>query len=274
MYIKDEWQKQRAKLGLIVTINSDYPNMKDKCVFNKFKFSKVYWKLTLNSMFLSAIVFLIVLATSTSYDLLTEFNLVKTTIQIFMIYAVFLNLGTDEYMSNTNNDDNRINWIKLMLQPFNTMKNKLIQNVVNYEYANLKKNIHSTLREWFDKRDCKNDKIGVFIIRLDRLVKKNKNEDVEDGLISLYEDRLYNLYINYKEDKDIYLMDDLNNIIPEFLIEQLGISIYELSKYISDQLDTNMSRSKIKKEIDKYIKYEKKDARDVTEEEIIEDLLG
>lgn len=97
---------------------------------------------------------------------------------------------------------------------------------------------------------------------------------VDDGLISLYEDLLYNLYINYKEDKDIYIMDDLRNIVPDFLVDKLGISIYDLSQYISRQAEINMSRKKIKEEINKNIKDIKRDVRDITEDQIIEELLG
>ncbi|MEG0843018.1 MAG: hypothetical protein RSD22_09805 [Romboutsia sp.] len=277
MYIKDEWQKQRAKKGLIINVDSDYPSIKDKCVFNKFSFSTVYRRLWMNSAFLSLIVFSIVFLTTTSYDLTNPINLVKICVQTLLIYSVFLNLGIDEYVFSSNNDDNKVSFLKIIIQPFNAIKNKLIQRVVNYEYTHLNKNINNTLNEWFGDREAKNDRIGVFIIRLDRLVKKNKNSEVDDGLISLYEDLLYNLYTNYKDDNEIYIMDDLINIVPDFLIDKLGISIYELSQYISRQAESNMSRKKIKEEINKNIKDIKRDTRDirdVTEDQIIEELLG
>lgn len=72
-------------------------------------------------------------------------------------------------------------------------------------------------------------------------------------------------------------MDDLINIVPNFLVDKLGISIYELSQYISRQAESNMSRKKIKEEINKNIKDIKRDTRDIrdiTEDEIIEELLG
>lgn len=219
------------------------------------------------------IVFSVVLLTTTSYDLTNAINFVKICVQTLLIYSVFLNLGIDEYIFSSDNND-KVSFLKIIIQPFNSIKNKLIQRVVNYEYTHLNKNINNTLNEWFTDRDAKNDKIGVFIIRLDRLVKKNKSSEVDDGLISLYEDLLYNLYINYKEDKDIYIMDDLRNIVPDFLVDKLGISIYDLSQYISRQAEINMSRKKIKEEINKNIKDIKRDVRDITEDQIIEELLG
>jgi hypothetical protein len=231
----------------------------------------------MNSAFLSLIVFSIVLLTTTSYDLTNPINFVKIFIQTLIIYSVFLNLGIDEYVFSSNNDNNKVSFLKIIIQPFNAIKNKLIQRVVNYEYTHLNKSINNTLDTWFNNRDAKNDRIGVFIIRLDRLVKKKKNSEVDDGLISLYEDLLYNLYINYKDDNEIYIMDDLINIVPNFLVDKLGISIYELSQYISRQAESNMSRKKIKEEINKNIKDIKRDTRDIrdiTEDEIIEELLG
>lgn len=219
------------------------------------------------------IVFSVVLLTTTSYDLTNAINFVKICVQTLLIYSVFLNLGIDEYIFSSDNND-KVSFLKIIIQPFNSIKNKLIQRVVNYEYTHLNKNINNTLNEWFSNREAKNDKIGVFIIRLDRLVKKNKSSEVDDGLISLYEDLLYNLYINYKEDKDIYIMDDLRNIVPDFLVDKLGISIYDLSQYISRQAEINMSRKKIKEEINKNIKDIKRDVRDITEDQIIEELLG
>lgn len=104
---------------------------------------------------------------------------------------------------------------------------------------------------------------------------RSNNLDVDEGLISLYEDRLYNLYMNYSDDKDIYIMDDLNSIVPDFLLDSLGIKIHKLSSYISNQLDYNMSKNKIKKEIEKNIKdQKKKKVRNVTMEEIIDDLIS
>lgn len=272
--MKDQWQKQRAKKGLIDNSDSDYPCIIDKCVFGKYCFIKIYIKLWLASIFLSLIIFAIVFLTSTSYDLTSWVNIFKIAVQALIIYSIFLNLGLDEYVIDMNGNDSNFNLLKLIIQPFNAIKNKLISNIVNYEYAHLKKNINDTFKKWFEYRSSKIDNIGVFIIRLDRLVRSN-NLDVDEGLISLYEDRLYNLYMNYSDDKDIYIMDDLNSIVPDFLLDSLGIKIHKLSSYISNQLDYNMSKNKIKKEIEKNIKdQKKKKVRNVTMEEIIDDLIS
>lgn len=154
-------------------------------------------------MFLSLIIFSIVFLTATSYDLTNLINAFKIGVQTLIIYSIFMNLGVDEYIMNFNGEDSKTNLLKLIIQPFNSIKKRLIGNIVNYEYAHLKKNINETLKVWLRQRNSKVDNIGVFIIRLDRLV-RNNNSELDEGLISLYEDRLYNLYMNYNEDKDIY----------------------------------------------------------------------
>lgn len=53
-------------------------------------------------------------------------------------------------------------------------------------------------------------------------------------------------------------MDDLKSIAPNFLLDSLGIKMYELASYISNQFNNNMSKSKIKKEIEKILKIKRK----------------
>lgn len=195
MYIKDEWQKQRAKKGLIDNYDSNYPNIMDKCEFGTCCFIRIYKKLRITSMFLSLIIFSIVFLTATSYDLTNLINAFKIGVQTLIIYSIFMNLGVDEYIMDFNGKDSKTNLLKLIIQPFNSIKKRLIGNIVNYENAHLKKNINETLKVWFRQRNSKVDNIGVFIIRLDRLV-RNNNSEVDEGLIYLYEDRLYNLYMN------------------------------------------------------------------------------
>lgn len=275
LYLKDEWQKKRFERGLIKEIESDYPYKKDKCVFNSMEFVKIYRQLRKSSVVLSAIIFVIVLFTSLSYDLTNALNAIKVLLHCFIMYTMFLSLGVDKYALEGSMSTENYSLLKVIIQPFNTIKNKLISKSVNYEYTMLNKKIKETLVNWDKNRDGNNDQVGVFIIRLDRFVRTVLKPDLDKGLISLYEENLYNLYSNYKEDEcTIYIMDDLFNIVPDMLISQLKISIQDLANHVTLQPCKKMSRAKIRREIDKHIKDIKKDARDVTVDEIINDLYG
>lgn len=276
-YIKDEWHIAREEKGLIKSTEVDYPTFKEKCIFGLFKFSTVYKKLWGGSVLLSATLFFpTIIFTVVDYDITNVVTLTKTLISIFLIYLVFCNYDIDDSLDNNAQKFNgKDNILKYIIQSLRKLKDRIIHRAVKYEYTQIAKNIESNLDKWYLERSDSEDKLGTFITRLDILVKKEKINGIDDGIISLYEDKMYDLYVVYNKDKEVHIMDNVRFIVLELLVDKMGIRICDIANHIAKQITKPQSKSKIKREINVKIKdIKKKKTKNITEQEIIARLLG
>ncbi|MPM38267.1 hypothetical protein SDC9_84896 [bioreactor metagenome] len=137
---------------------------------------------------LSAILFFPTIAfTVVDYDITNRVTLIKTSLSIFLIYLVFCNYDIDSSLAdNAKQFNGKDNILKYIIQSLRKIKDRVIHRAVKYEYTQISKNIESNLEDWYLERNDSEDKLDTFITRLDTLVKKEKINWIDNGIISLY----------------------------------------------------------------------------------------
>lgn len=248
--IKHEWHKIRVSRGIESSKNTNPPR-----AYNKFRLSKKYYigqcfKLFISTVILSAIIMLVFMLLVTDYSVKTATLKVKVTISLVLFYSIFMGLIDGEDFDE-NEQISKGNYVKQILKIFLNFRNRLINSVINDEYQIVHECIHSKIKEWDDAKTEEDDKIGIFIIRIDAMVQKEFDNETDTSIVDRYKDLLYEISDNYINGNNAVLFDNLVKLVDDVILEKLKISIIEIAKFMENQTTTSMKKTKIIEEINK-----------------------
>lgn len=240
--IIDNWQKERAKKGIIRLEEINVPfNFR---VNNKLINIKNCIKLFLLSTAITFIIFLIYISTtSVKFNSIPAFT--TTSIALFVIVSAFVESPIDDEEFKK---EKKYEYIFII---FGRIKSRLLSRIVDCEYYSIRKKNKKYLMKWINEKDVK---IVALVNKLnkDLFMKKLPGNITEETLQELKNSLLPIAESYIKEDGELY--DRLEMLFDEDLIK-IGMRICDINEYLIKHktLCSTLDKSKLEKELKKLL---------------------